>query len=963
VFSLLFVFGRTRVIAIVRLRRVVMSRQSSAQGAIALLAKGLVQLAAAVRAVDALERGPHRVRAALAVLRAHAELGAALGVEHAPAWTVQGRAPLERALALMSGEEHVLDARAALLEAATSCERRVELLVRGLRLRGRAAVLHRVSVELATRPAEALDWAERAPQPWTAEATRLAKTGVARLGKLELFVPAADHSSADRFPPSRAFAAACARAGAYDALSRIMRALPSHDGVLEVIALFAAEDRKSALGRLAQLSARDRDRALLALVSLEIEKRGAVFAESLARKIRGSKRRASAFAAIVHAQAIGLAVRRDLLNELQDVHPLEQALLMAEIAVARQSPYAVSRALEHAAKLLCQKTPLETLDDTRPSPWERALRCGLALALSGHTPPRVLNFSRKSLLVMAESAFVRRELVSLVPLLPERLEQLVERLPTAYRRFASVLRGLAIEQRARHIRAAERVRALSEHDLESLRRPSCRDEAIVAGALLESRAVELSSAASSPLRAAFDFGVALSPHGESRRRVLMNAAKVSLRSAQDADAADVVRLRVATLRQLEDSSVADLAGKLLVECNLPKTARLELLELVVRQRPAAAAGFVWSHFAKLTDHGRDAADVLNRLEQARALDAGAAQAWDKLRSACGAADACDWWTAFLVQWNESFRRSASKRLIDACSAALRAGDLPRDGRLAAERIAQGIARWRATGLCRLFARGTVRDLEWVVLACEPDPARSWPVQRWQKLVARLNRVGGVDTTVVARFVRELAAAPSFTTNALLSGSAPTPALQKPLDIGHGLELQYLDKPRELLSFLRIADCVGCCYSSAGPHYEGCMQTSQWILRLYRDPLSYGFHVRRADDGARMGFVFGGFGLVREPALLLNGVYLRRQQRTVRAAVLDGIEHALARPLGVEHIGVATRYGGEGELPSDYRFETRRGIRLRAIRDAHGALERTIYDDISDSVNEEIDLPLHYKELN
>ena len=81
---------------------------------------------------------------------------------------------------------------------------------------------------------------------------------------------------------------------------------------------------------------------------------------------------------------------------------------------------------------------------------------------------------------------------------------------------------------------------------------------------------------------------------------------------------------------------------------------------------------------------------------------------------------------------------------------------------------------------------------------------------------------------------------------------------------------------------------------------------------------------------------------------------------MRAGVLNAIEGAFARPLGIPLLGVANRYAGAGELPPEYRFETRRGIRLRALRDERGAPQRTIYDDISERVNEETDLALHFK---
>jgi hypothetical protein len=52
--------------------------------------------------------------------------------------------------------------------------------------------LYRVIVELATRPSDAAALAARAPEAWTAEATRLAAKGILRSGGRELFVAAGD---------------------------------------------------------------------------------------------------------------------------------------------------------------------------------------------------------------------------------------------------------------------------------------------------------------------------------------------------------------------------------------------------------------------------------------------------------------------------------------------------------------------------------------------------------------------------------------------------------------------------------------------------------------------------------------------------------------------------------------------------------------------------------------------------
>jgi hypothetical protein len=932
-----------------------MSRRLSSEGAVSLVAKELVQLAAAVRAVDGLARGTPRVRAATAVLRAHAALGAALGPT-AAGWVERGRAPLERALAAMSGETTAgFDLRAAVADAALEDARRAELLVQGLSLRGRLAVLYRVLVEVATRPDGARALAASAPAPWTGEALRLAETGVVQARSAAVFVGVADDASAERYPASQALAEACARAGALRGYGAVMRALGARDPALEVVARFASGDRQSALGRLARIARRERDRALEMLVPIAIA-RGGSDEETLARSIRGSERRSRAFAAIVHADANRRVVRRALLPELVDLPPLERALLAAEVAAVRGPHGPLAEAVAQVGRLLAQERSLAAIDLHHPSPWERALRCALALALAGVAPPSRLRFTPSSLVVLGESPHVRAALAAAVERAPE-VAAVVERLPAGYLRFTEALRGLAIERRLARLRPAEHVGAI---DLAALSRPEAPVAAIVAGALLEPGRVEVSSDARSPLRAAFDFGVALSPRAAARRTVLVHAARASLRASADQPA--IVRLRVALLRELEDGGVADIAARLLAETDLPRAARLDLLELVASQRRAQLVAFVWSHFDRLTVGGVDAPAVLDLVERSGAGEAGLARAWRDLAASAGPERACAWWTSFLAGWTRAFRRPASVALLRASAASLRAGELPADGAAAAELLHEGVARWGAAGLEPLFARGSDADLTWLLLASEPDPTRAWPVPRWRALVARLRELATPDVAAVTTLVTKLPDAGAATSRALLAGAAPTAELSAALDLGAGLELVYLDKRRDLPAFLRMADAAACCFSTDGPHFERGLHTSRWVLRLHRDPLSYGFHVRRADDGAAVGFVFGGFGLVPEPALLLNGVYLRRQDAAVRAAILVAIERSLARPLGVPTIAVAARHAGSGELPSGYRFETRRGVRVRALRDASGAPEREVYDDISTVVNHEFDFAMHFKAL-
>lgn len=951
----------------------------------AALAQNLQQLVALTHAVEGLEVGSHRVRAALAVLHAHCELGRLIGAQRGRSWCERGLRSVERSIAALRPRDvpAAFDTGAALLSElrrapstelvwdATLCAR-IEWLVSGLGLRGRAALLYGIVLELATRPVAAAGVAAQAPAPFRPEAERLAASGTLRLGRHEVFVGRIDENSADLFSPSLALLRACARRGALAVLeqvSRRVRASCRERARLEVVALYVAGEPSAALGRLARLPRADRDRTAFDLVQSEIDGGDTRRAETLARSIRAPVRRAQALAAVLHSEALRLVVRRELCRSLPRVSPLERALLAGEIAVVHGSTWGIECALEELAKLLGQHTPSTAFEVALPEPrrasaWERALRCALALAVCGELPPERLRFPRPILPALLKGRFVRGELRSVLPLAQSALDSLIERLPGRYERIGAVLRAMHVERRAELCRDFIGTLELDAELDRRLAQPESRTEALLAGVLLERDQARIGASALDPLRAAYDLGVAISPGVERRRRVLFRAARAAFRAAGGPEYGELLNLRIALLRQLQDTSAEVLAEEMLKGKTLPKSARMALLELVARKRPQLASALVWKRFAEVTDRGRDAPEMLDLLERCHGLEKGTSREWLKLRSACQPCDAAEFVTQFSNTWQAQLNRALDRRLLAACADALGRDELPRDGRRAAELILAGVRRWQDIGLLSFFTRASVRDLEWLILTCEPDPARAWSVLRWQRFVDRLNtELGAVDDSITSRFTQRLGSVSAQVLVALRSGAPPTDGLRAPVPLGSGLELVYLDKRRDLLPFLRFADCAPCCFSSDGSHHEQGMKTSRWILRVYKDPLSFCFHVRRSENRERVGFVFGGFALAREPVLLLNGVYLKRQQRGLRFRILEAIEHTLARSLGVTGIGVANIHGGHGELPNEYTLRTRRGTRLRALRGRDGLLETSIYDDLSGVVNKEADLTLHWKALD
>lgn len=245
-------------------------------------------------------------------------------------------------------------------------------------------------------------------------------------------------------------------------------------------------------------------------------------------------------------------------------------------------------------------------------------------------------------------------------------------------------------------------------------------------------------------------------------------------------------------------------------------------------------------------------------------------------------------------------------------------------------------------------------LRWVAPERLPHKALPWSGEQLGRVLRRL--ADGPEEIHLRTLARLMERIPSPHTEPLRtellygkpwSAHGPTQPL-----VGRA-RLRMLDKRRDLLTFLRLADAVPCCWDTRSHYSE---HTHSRILSLWRDPLSVAFHVEvQAQDGWRpTGFVFGSLGLVDEgvsqpaAALLLNGLYLRRQRLPLRAAVLAALEQR-AEAIGVRNVGIANRYNAFGAMPARYRLGPRRVRRLRALS-VRGCPVQYAVDDISMEVN-------------
>jgi|GEM_PF-1543017 len=165
-----------------------------------------------------------------------------------------------------------------------------------------------------------------------------------------------------------------------------------------------------------------------------------------------------------------------------------------------------------------------------------------------------------------------------------------------------------------------------------------------------------------------------------------------------------------------------------------------------------------------------------------------------------------------------------------------------------------------------------------------------------------------------------------------------------------LNLRYLDKTASLPEYLRFADSAMCCFTSKNFQGTG---PQQYIARIWKDPLSFVFHIEEPSDEQSdrrnsVGFVFGSYGMNREgePVLVLNGVYMDKKTDLAARKVLQTIEQQLAKPLGCKEILTASQHAGRSNHGADYENTDREYLRLRAIKQKwNDEPEQHTYDDI------------------
>ncbi len=316
-----------------------------------------------------------------------------------------------------------------------------------------------------------------------------------------------------------------------------------------------------------------------------------------------------------------------------------------------------------------------------------------------------------------------------------------------------------------------------------------------------------------------------------------------------------------------------------------------------------------------------------------------------------------WWSELSRAWFDRFGRPPTAALIDKIDAEGLERTLRRPPSEFVERLVREHAAAFDRPLCALpkALHRRPQTLSWLESLDPIRRARPWSAERIDRAIGRLaRRTADIDPGRAKDALSRLPE-PDDLWRRVQRGAPWVDGFDAhaPEDLPGHHRLVWLHKARDLFRWLRFADDVRCCFNSDSWHYEHGLCTWQDIRDLWLDPLSFCLEVRTgpATSGRGGGFIFGGLGSTDgQPVLLLNGLYLRRREPRLRAALLTLIELRLCRPLGLRRIAIANRFGGCGALPKRYQRQSRRLLRFRALTSSSGPY-RNVYDDIGERVNE------------
>lgn len=438
----------------------------------------------------------------------------------------------------------------------------------------------------------------------------------------------------------------------------------------------------------------------------------------------------------------------------------------------------------------------------------------------------------------------------------------------------------------------------------------------------------LTPGASELERALYDEGVALSDAASRRRRVIVDAARATVRRAlrqPERVARDILDARLRTLVHLGGQLASDAVANAITQS--PISAYTErVLETLLDLDATRGTAYVLAHATEL-------AHVVHLLYVAER---------------CGGVP-----EGFAYAYSRAFERTKDHGVLRRFMDAWRAHRHMEPDARAMHWLAQQDPSDPVALICSLddeiagthvdHLRTVIGDLDRELLARPPrvwSQMKPWSDWKWRNHLEAARDHVVVNPAIVERCAKWLRLRPER----LAIGDLGLPCTTLGID-GVTYRVRLLDKRHDLLTYLRFADVpVPSCYRSSA-------RTWTWSGRdtidAWGDPLTLCFHVERGSGNVfeACGFLFGSFAEVDgRRSVVFNSLHVRPNTAALRFAILENVERQL-RALGIGLLGIANVHNGRGELPRDYEERVVELVRFRALRCPD------IGDDICCEVNE------------